>query len=534
MAYYRLLLVDDEEEVREGIIRKLDWESLGYTVVGDAENGMEALEKAEQLHPDVVMTDIKMPFMDGLELGEKLQKEMPSTKLIIFSGFDDFEYAQKAIKLNVAEYVLKPINSAELIQTLRKLRQQLDREYNEKRDAETLRRYYKESLPVLREQFLAGLMEGHVTNARLQFQNKLYDMNLHAEAWAVALVRADTAPRHDTALFGEEELIPISLKCTVDDILGGFCSFTSFLYLDCVAVIAELNVKSDVMPLLTRVNEICKAAERILGVRVVAGVGTPCASLMEIRHSYRDAQNALDYSAALGEGKAVYIADIEPETSVKMLFDEQDEREIVNAVKMEPEEAIRKKISALFERYESMHVPLSQYQIYLMEIITALLKVIQAYELNTEDVFGENINYLSTIASLRSPSEMKQWCSDCSVKVSARIKRGRIDSSKMLAQNAKQYIAEHFSDIELSVESLCGYLHVSPAYFSTVFKRETGMSFVACLTEARLQEAVNLLKTTGDKTYIIANKVGYPEPNYLSYVFKKKYGVSPSKYRSND
>jgi len=533
MALYRVLLVDDEEEIREGIIRKIDWEGLGYTIVGDAENGLEALEKAEHLHPDVVMTDIKMPFMDGLELGEKLQTAMPSTKLIIFSGFDDFEYAQKAIKLNVAEYVLKPINSAELIETLKKLKLQLDREFDEKRDVEILRRNYMDSLPVMREQFLVGLLEGRISEVRLIAQAKRFDLNLQAANWAVALVRADAVPKSEIALHGEVELIPISLKCTVDEILGNYCTFTDFLYSDCVVMIAELEPLSGIVPLMNGMNEICKSAERVLGVRVTGGVGTMCASLSEIRHSYREAQNALDYSAALGAGKAIYIGDVEPDTSVKLQFDERDEREIINAIKMGSEEEISNQISALFTRFEKMLLPLSQYQIYLMEIMTSLLRVIRAYELGTEEIFGENFNYVNTITALRSPADMKKWCVESCIKISSMIKRERVDSTKLLAQNAKQYIADHFQNAELSVESLCSFLHVSPAYFSTVFKRETGMSFVAYLTEVRLREAVSLLNTTDDKTYIIAEKVGYTEPNYFSYVFKKKFGVSPSKYRNN-
>jgi tRNA U55 pseudouridine synthase TruB len=113
------MVVDDEEEIRLGIIKKIDWESNGFEVVGDAENGQEALEKAEKLQPDVIMTDIKMPFMDGLELGKRLAETMPSTKIIVFSGCDDFEYAHQAIKINVIEYVLKPINSIELVEVLK-------------------------------------------------------------------------------------------------------------------------------------------------------------------------------------------------------------------------------------------------------------------------------------------------------------------------------------------------------------------------------------------------------------------------------
>lgn len=233
----------------------------------------------------------------------------------------------------------------------------------------------------------------------------------------------------------------------------------------------------------------------------------------------------------MGAGKAIYISDVEPETSVKLQFDEHDERDLSNAIKMGSEEEIREKIGALFARFESLLLPPNQYQIYLMEMMTSLLKVMHAYELSTEEIFGEHFNYANTIAALRSPAEMKQWCIECCIKISALVKHERIHSTRVLAQNAKQYIAENYQNSELSVESLCSFLHVSPTYFSTVFKRETGMSFVAYLTEVRLQEAVSLLNTTNDKTYIIAGKVGYIEPNYFSYVFKKKFGVSPSKYR---
>ena len=118
MSYYRILLADDEEEVRKAIIRNIDWESLGFRVAGDADNGEEALEKIEQLKPDVLMTDIRMPYMDGLTLAARVRQKYPSIKILIFSGYDDFEYAKQAIKLNVTEYILKPVNSQELTKIL--------------------------------------------------------------------------------------------------------------------------------------------------------------------------------------------------------------------------------------------------------------------------------------------------------------------------------------------------------------------------------------------------------------------------------
>ena len=536
MGQYRVIVVDDEEEIREGIIRKIDWNALGYEVVGSAENGVEALELAEHLHPDVIMTDIKMSFMDGLQLCEHIAEKMPSVKMIIFSGFDDFEYAQKAIKLNVTEYLLKPVNAQELTQTLKKLKSQLDQELADQRDIEKLRRNYEESLPVLREQFLVGLLEGRVPRQRVQAQAGMFQLKLDAKYWAVALVHAEggTSQALDNVgpLRSAQELVPLSVAKTVEEMLGRFCHFTSFLYMDNVVILADFQGENSVAALITGLNEVCKSAGRIWGGDISAGIGGLCTNLNEISRSYQEAQSARDYSAIMGEGRAIYIKDVEPDTSVQLQFGEQEERALINAIKLGGEEEITKVINEMFSHFESQLIPVAQYQVYLVELVTALLRVVRTYELNTDEVFGEEFNYFATIFS-HSPSKIRQWLIESCIRISAQVKRERLDSTKLLARNAKQYIEEHYMDPEISVEKLCTVLHVSPAYFSTVFKRETEMSFVSYLTEVRLQNALNLLNTTDDKTYVIAGKVGYTEPNYFSYVFKKRFGVSPSKYRQS-
>ena len=532
MGLYRILVVDDETEIREGIIRKINWEEIGFSVVGSAENGLEALEKAEHQHPDVVMTDIKMPFMSGLELGERLRTTMPSVKLLFFSGFDDFEYAQQAIKLHAAEYVLKPIDSTELTETMKRIKVQLDEELNEKRNVEMLRKNYEESLPVMREQFLVGLIEGRLTPERIRAQAALVQANPSAHGWAVALLRQGSSTGEKTVLAGAEELIPISLKCTLEEVLPGYCTFTDFIYSDCVTVIVQLNPDGSVLPVLNGMNEVCKTAQRVLGTKVMAGVGKITQDFNSMRRSYREALSALEYSAVMGGDRAIYIADVEPDTSVKIEFDDYDEREIINAIKLAGEREIRERVDALFARFQKVLLPLDQYQIYLLEMTTSLLKLLRAYDMDESEIFGGSFDFTATIKKLYSPEDMKQWCTDVCIRISVNIKRERVDSAKSLAHNAQQYIQENYSNAAISVENMCEFLHVSPAYFSTVFKRETGMSFVSYLTDVRLQKAVSLLDTTQDKTYVIAQKVGFTEPNYFSYVFKKQFGVPPSKYRN--
>lgn len=537
MNLYRIMIVDDEEEIRLGIIKKIDWESNGFIVVGDAENGQDALEKVEKLQPDVIMTDIKMPFMDGLELGEKLAELMPSTKIIIFSGCDDFEYAHKAIKINVMEYVLKPINSIELIEVLKKLKMQLDSEYDGKRNLEILYQHYIESLPVIREQFLVGVIEGRISKKQWDEQSEKLGIDFKASYLAVALIHADgtliTQEENNVSMQTEFALVSISIKKIVDENMGKYCQFISFLYSDMVVVIGNFDKKEEILSFIKGMDEVCKVYKRIMNLTISAGVGYVYNNISQIRFSYRTAQNALDYRFILGTGKVIYIDDVEPDNSIQLQFDEQEERSMLNVIKISSEEEIAKTIEKLFKKIEDLLLPFNQYRIYLMEIMTSMLKLVQTYNLDIDEIFGDNFNCYSYLESLDSIEEVKKWFINKAVKVNGFIKKERMNSSMLLVEKAQHYVRENYNDYDISVEKLCSKLHVSPTYFSTIFKRETEMNFVSFLTDVRLEQAIKLLNTTDDKTYIIADKVGYPEANYFSYVFKRKFGVSPSKYRKN-
>ena len=192
MSLYRIMLVDDEEEVRKAMIRKMDWEKLGFTVAGDAENGEDALEKLEQLEPDVVMTDIRMPYMDGLTLVARIREKYPSIKILIFSGYDDFEYAKQAIKYRVTEYILKPVNGEELAEILRRVRISLDEEIEERRNISMLQKSYEDSLPMLREVFLNDLVSRGADISAMAPKLREYGVDiLDARKWLAAVIHVE-------------------------------------------------------------------------------------------------------------------------------------------------------------------------------------------------------------------------------------------------------------------------------------------------------------------------------------------------------
>lgn len=536
MNLYRIILVDDEEEVRKGIIRKIDWEALGFQVVGDAENGQDALEKIEQLEPDVVMTDIRMPYMDGLTLTSWIRQKYPSVKVLIFSGFDDFEYAQKAIKLNVTEYILKPVNVEELTRILNRVRENLDQEIEQRRDVDRLRESYLSSLPILRELFLNDMVRGNMPAENIRQKLEEYKIDiLGAEKWLTAVINVENEASEETGLtlHQEKELIPISVKSLLEDNLKDYCRFMAFNSAVGVTLIAAVDGERKQTSLIDLLGDICKEIKRILQVTVTIGIGYFSRELEQLPAAYQSAVDALGYREIVGTGKTIYINDMEPVSRGKLQLETRDEADLIAVVKFGTREKIEAAAKNFAARMEGARVHMRQLQVYQMSIINCLIRLMQQQDLELGTMFGTDEMYGKVIYGNMKPEEFASVITEVGCRMNEAMNRERDKMAKKVILEAKQYILDHYQDPELSVDVMCRQLHMSPAYFSTVFKRETGQTYIAYLTEVRLDKAVELLNTTDDKTYVIAQKVGYQEQNYFSYVFKKRFGISPTKFRGS-
>jgi two-component system response regulator YesN len=529
---YRVLLADDEEEIRESMAYRVDWSSLGFEIVAYAENGMEALEQLEKEMPDVIMTDIRMPFLSGLEFVEKAVEIRPTVKIIIFSGFDDFEYAQKAITLNVEAYMLKPISASQLSKTLDMLRKKMDAEVEEQQNIEKLRKNYVKSLPIMREQFYISWVEGRISKDEVSEKARQYQIELGGSVRTVVTFRVNPSLTCEERKEEEtpENLIPIALKKTVDAVLGRFHGIHSFIYVDHVVVITELEWESQIKMLMNEVNEVCKNARTFTGRIITAGIGGMYQKAEAVHSSYQEANSALEYGTLLcKDGEyATYIHDIEPDHNARVVPNQSTEQQLLGAIKLGRTEVIKSKIQQLFTDLEGSCMPFGLYQVYVLQILASILGMGMDYG----EICREELDHISQVMQMYSLEQMKEWLTRLCLKLADAIRQEQMDSREMIVSRAKALVEEHYGDADLSAEKICEQLHVSTAYFSTVFKKEEKINFVSYLTDVRMKHAVHLLETTSDKTYLIAAKVGYGEPNYFSYVFKKKYGLSPSRYRS--
>mgnify|MGYP002574652260 FL=1 len=530
MELYNVLLVDDEADVLQAMKKKIDWEALGFCLAGTAENGQEALEMAEQLHIDVVMTDIKMPYMDGLTLCKNLKQSYRNMKVIIYSGFDDFEFAREAVHLEAEEYLLKPISAGDMEAAFSKVRKKLDQEYDEYRNLNRLSEYYRKSLPAMREQLVMGILEGRIAGERARAMMETYEICLDSPFYVVAALYMDVNPREEQPQ--PAQLFTLSLKDMVQDYLKNRTRFFSTAFLDQVIVIFMLDEREEIDQVLYHLDQICKMGFRVLKSSVTAAVGQICANTDALHTSYEEAVNAMEYRSILGSGQVLYINDIEPCSEENILVTEHEFQNLVHAVKLGNRDETNAAIAQIMDSIRKEPISPGQYQLLFMELLSEIMKIGRAYKLHPNQIFGEHAGSWQELYRMVTVDELEGWLQEVCTNLRHVLRHERRDSAARLTEQAKAYIEEHYKESDLSADSLCRCLNVSAAYFSTIFKREVGMSFVAYLTKIRLEHALELLRTTEDKTYIIASRVGYMEPNYFSYVFKKQYGISPSKYRA--
>ena len=529
MDLYSLILVDDEEEVISIIRDMTDWEALGFRVAGVAGNGVEALEMMEELQADVVMTDIKMPYMDGLTLSRKLKEEYPDVRIIIFSGFDEFEYAKEAIKIEAEEYLLKPVDPGELASVFTRVRDVLDRVRAERRDMDLLRSYYMQSLPMLQENFTISLIEGRVPSGRMGRYLSSYQLELEGPYFAAALLHVSGTKTPDDR---DSLLFTVSVRRLVEEQLREKYRLKTANYLGDLAVVAELADESGIMDFTDSMDLICRQAKRMYDVAVTAGIGSVCSDPMDIRKSFTRASNALALRAIYGNTRAINIQELEPDTDEDESWEKEAVEELISLIRLGEIEDFRAELEASLGRLRTSASGIAAYQSFMMELIAGISYYAAAHKVDSESTFGGQKNIYRAVFESESPEETLTWLMNAVTDIDSRIRKRRDVAATSFVERAEEYVRDNYPDADITVDSVCRRLGVSAAYFSTVFKKETGKTFISYLTDYRLDRAVELLRSTPDKTYMIARQVGYSDSNYFSYVFKKKYGISPSRFRS--
>ena len=525
---YSVLMVDDEEDVIRAMQKKIDWESIGFRIMGYAHNGIEALDLADQEAPDVVLTDIKMPYMDGLELAHNLKIMYPSVRILIFSGFDEFEYAKEAIRLEVEEYILKPVDADELRRIFIKIRESLDREMDERRNVQKLRDYYMESLPLLQENFYSTLVEGNVKEADIPRFLADYQIEMNSPMYAAVVVHTSTTqlPEGISAV-----LLTESVRRLATERLARKWDARLFPHEGNIVLLAPCSSQEDVVRITDESEAFCRLARHVCQALVTIGIGRACTQLGEIPESYRGAREAVSYRSLYGAGRAINIEEIAPGEERSADNTQKKLLALFKAVKMGTPDVVKKEADAYVEEMVGGGISLSMHRFMVMELVSSLYRFAVSNRVDPEPIFGEDESLFRSVVNMDA-SQLGDWLCQVSQMMQNEMRSSRADGAQTFVTKAMDYVRDNYGDQELTIDKICGILGISAAYFSTTFKKETGKTFIAYLTDYRMEQALQRLIERNEKTYVIASQVGYADPAYFSYVFKKKFGVSPSRYRA--
>lgn len=534
---YSVILVDDERSLRESIERLVDWEGQGFHLIGTAENGLDALELIENEGvPDLVITDIKMPVMNGIEFAKALREDYPSIKIAFLSGYDEFQYAVEGIRLNVVSYLLKPISKNEIEEFLNNLKEVMDEEIDSFNDISRISVEYNKNIELIKASFLNSLLTEYNFDGSesgiLDFL-KTHDLEFLNQEKALFTVRFS---KHQILQENSQENIEFqrfSLFQILQDIIDKYSKNVVFLFSSYVVCILtgtaeELNDIKDIFA-----KDVIDTTKKILNKDVVIGGSDPYLDIFGTRNAYRDTLTALDYTNFDAGESSVFISDVEKTSTRPEFLYKIDEGAFLLALKTNDKAYIKDALKDCFvDEYYINHnrrVPILRTVVSIVYVncIRALRetvgdvddKVNQWYQQIFEAILYDDLKVLH--------KELQDFC----MYIIEEVLKSRTQLKNSLVIESLEYLEENYTDPKLTLKSTSQYLNVSSSYFSTIFKKESGKSFIDTLTEMKMNKARDLVLTTELKMFEIASECGYDDQHYFSYSFKKYFDISPTKMR---
>lgn len=530
---YRILLVDDEALIREAVSENVKWEQYGYEFAGSCENGKEVLAFIEKTPVDVVLTDICMPYMDGMQLSKKLYEDYPSIKIIILSGYDDFEYAKQAIRYGVKEYLLKPITAEEMGEVLLTLKEELDRERQAKQKLQELESSYRKRQKTLYSDALLQLIRGSKADEEIRRELKEVGLDLNSAVYRVAVVELDIYARSDKldeSVKKESALMAFVLHNISQEIVQGMgagevCQggdYRTYMLLHSNRPVEFRQTVADIC------REIIVQMNQIMHLDVNIGVGSYATEIENIYISYEEAEEALEYHYTLGGNQVIEIETIREKKS------QADVEKLIDAIGLHVRENDSQKIGKDFAALEkTMKKCLYERRgasVILQRIVDMLDELCRRSELKNVQGSDSKEEVLERVLTAGELKEAVEILSAYCMEICERLDNQKNAGGKKYALLAMDYIEKNYADCDLSLNSVCSYLNISASRFSTIFKQTTGTTFMDVLIGLRMQKAKELLEHTNMKNYEIAERVGFNDSHYFSIAFKKITGKTPTEY----
>ena len=532
----KVFLVEDETVIREGLRDKIPWDQYGYRFVGEASDGEMALPLIRKTRPDLIITDIKMPFMDGLSLSRMVKEEFPKTKIVILSGYDDFEYARRAITIGVDQYVLKPVTRASLRTVLQEIREKIEREQQQEdyqtKLADEMREYEQFSM----RHFFEKMLEGEMSVTEIYEEAAKKSLDLSASGYNLIFLYMQENKK------GMPESNVNHFVQVQEEILHYFLRFPQYILfrwnINCYGILVRGDwdrIQEDTDQAVEQIRTVCEADSS--DYEWYAPVSDPVERLSMLPECYDRVRQYSAYRFIYPEQH--FFTKQTLQNNLSTLDDTQIAE--VEYSQMSPEmiqdflaKGSRMEVYSFVESYlqnvgDALNSKMFRDYI-ILNIRFTILAFLETIGASKEDYYDRIGEYQDQVHIAKE--EVNAYFAEALLAALAiRDEQTSGQSSKIL-KNAMDYIDAHYADETLTLGSIACEVQVSANYLSSVFSQNMRMTFTEYVTDKRIDKAKKLLRSTDLATAEVAAQVGYKDSHYFSFVFKKTQGVSPREYRS--
>jgi two-component system response regulator YesN len=529
---YKLIYADDEAIMRDNISRMINWRDQGFDLAAICSNGHDLVEVAEREQPDVVILDINMPYIDGIAAAKRIREEVPQAKLAFLTGYDNFSYAQKAIDLNVIKYILKPITATTLAAILAEIRCLLDDERRARADDRRLQAFYDQNRILFKDAFINMLLEGTPMKNEVAVRTAATEFGIIPEGpYISAVIMNDSTEEGSVYESGSAaNLLNSGIYSIAAEEVERQGLGAAALKGDRTVVVICCQPGSG-KPLLSIVaaclEQIRRTVQDTLKITVTIGVGNEYIGYDGISCSYNEADSALAYRRMLGKNRLIFISDVESNRQPVKSFDHYYEMLLIKAIKTGDIQQIDDLIGYLL--LSDWAGDINGQCVFALSMMVSVAQEAVRLGFSADSCLSGSM--IETVFRRISADGLCDDVRETCLRLSRLVGSQQQTSQRGIFEKTVRFLEEHMSETDLSVEDVCGELHYSLSYFRSLFKKEAGLSFGAFLTRMRMEKAKQYLLDTELKSYLIARQVGFSDPHYFSFCFKKYFGVSPKEIR---
>jgi two-component system response regulator YesN len=516
---YKVILVDDEKQIIEGLTAIINWQKYNCMVVGAAYNGKMGIEQALLLKPDIIVTDIRMPHIEGIEMVAKIQENQPNIKFIILSGFSEFNYAKKGMELGVKHYVLKPVEEIELEASIELVVSELNTEKKQRAKLEEYKELSSSGKLLQQEHLMRDLL-----NTNKENEDILEALEDHGIVLDYPYV---------TCMIAKMENIKLKPRTNTFTIYHSKdYTLISFRYSHREYAVMMVHAWKGGLNFHEAIRAIQSSLSDTLNSSVILAIGSTYSSLRHIGQSFEEARRAIGYMM-LGKKEDILFFDQLQYSDSMINLPQEMLQKLDSAVEQMNTEAcsstIEQILNSLKDSEQLRQIDLRIQCLNLYLITASKMTPMQVQQLNY--LVGENIMSLEVKTTIWTLNMCKDWMNTLFQSIIELKKQHQPNTNRNVVDEVKAYLDNNFAE-NLTLFSIAERFYISPNYLSQLFRKKTGDTFLGYLTKVRVEKAKYLLLHEEAKIYEICNQIGYEDPKYFRKVFEKIVGIKPSEYRS--